>query len=295
MTDVSNLDNLATAISTGSAKIRNYALAQAAATQAQEVEIRALDARLDALEVPVPPPPPPDPVHGTLIFEDQFDTLRLGTIWRSGIWGYDTDAPQNQEQLYRDANLSVSGGILKMTAKPEIGQTTWPEPYRSKTFHYTSGMISSDPLQIQPGFRFTYGYAEARIKVPAGRGLWPAFWMPSNSAQPGEVDMMEILGHEPAKLYMNYHGSVSKGGSYISPVSLANDYHVYAVDWRPGKLVWYLDGIERMRFEHSAVPTTPHYLTLNLAVGGVGSWSGPPDASTVFPCEMLVDWVKVWQ
>ena len=242
-----------------------------------------------------PPPPPPDPGHGTLIFEDQFDTLRWDTVWTSGIWGYDTGNPGNEAQVYRRANATVSGGILSLTAKREDATTSWPN-YSGKVFPYTSGMISSDPLQVSgAGFDFQYGYMEARIKIPSGRGLWPAFWCPPNSATPGEIDMMEILGHEPAKLHMNYHGSFSQGSSYTAPVSLALDYHIYGLDWRAGKLVWYLDNVERFRIENSQITSARKYLDLNLAVGGDGSWPGPPDASTVFPATMLVDWVKVWQ
>jgi len=242
-----------------------------------------------------------DTSHGTLIFEDNFNSLALGTTWVTGMWGYDTSSPDLEQQLYRSANETVSGGILTLTAKTENATTSWPG-YSGKVFPRTSGMISSDPDHVTPGFTFTYGYVESRIQIPPtaagqGRGFWPALWMMARDGSPGlgEIDIMEILGDRPDIHHMNYHGSFNAGASYTSPVSLALDYHLYAVDWRAGSIVWYLDGVERFRVTNVAVSSSPHYLILNLAVGDVGSWPGPPDGTTVFPNTMLIDYVRVWQ
>jgi beta-glucanase (GH16 family) len=159
-------------------------------------------------------------------------------------------------------------------------------------FEYVSGMISSHQK-----IAFQYGYAEMRARIPAGQGMWPAFWMmPDTGDWPPEIDVMEIIGSEIDRVYTTYHrmendqlislGSWWTGGDY------SLDYHTYGVLWQPDRLVWYIDGVERYRTSDH-VPAEPMYLIANLAVGG--NWPGAPDNTTVFPADLEIDYIAVWQ
>ncbi len=173
--------------------------------------------------------------------------------------------------------------------------------WNGRTYHYTSGMVSTGGRsgETAPGFVFRYGYAEARVRVPAGRGLWPAFWtLPADHSWPPEIDAMEIVGDTPAVTHMTYHyldghnTPVSPAGDWAGP-DFSAGWHTFGVDWEADALVWYVDGVERMRFsDASAITPEPSYLVLNLAVGGTRA--GAPDAGTAFPADYLVDYVRVW-
>ncbi len=183
--------------------------------------------------------------------------------------------------------FSVSGGVLHITANrtdnPALGG-----------YQFTSGLISSEP-----SFAQTYGLFEMRARLPAGRGYWPAFWlMPADKSWPPEIDIMEILGHEPGKLYTTLHtketGKHTK--SDIPPHDIPDssaDYHTYALDWGPQEMVFYFDDKEIARRPTPADMNKPFYILINLAVGG--DWPGNPDAATPLPGTMDVDWVRVWQ
>jgi beta-glucanase (GH16 family) len=134
--------------------------------------------------------------------------------------------------------------------------------------------------------------------VPAGRGLWPAFWLlPANQRSLPEIDVMEILGDKPATVHMHFHyrgrggRPVDKGNTWTSP-GLAAGWHRFAIDWRPGVLRWLIDGTERFRITGSSVPDVPMYLVANLAVGG--DWPGSPDRETPFPSVFKIDYIRVW-
>ena len=227
------------------------------------------------------PDPEPTPER-ELIFADEFSGTTLdASKWSSGYPWTNPDGNYNrstgEQQVYLPRNIVVGDGAAKLTAKRE-----------SVNGHpYTSGMISSDPRNSQ-GFLHTYGYTEARIKVPGGKGMWPAFWnLPWPVAWPPEIDIMEVIGSE---CYAEFH--LHPSADYKG-TNVCDSWHTYAVDWRPGKIVWYLDGVERYRVEGSQVPSQPMYLLLNLAVGG--SWPGNPDSSTPFPGVMEIDFVRVYR
>jgi beta-glucanase (GH16 family) len=235
-----------------------------------------------------------------LVFDDEFDGSALNSSrWRTCSWWADTTCSieTNKElELYTPNNVSVGGGVLTLQARRETA-TAW----NGKTYNYTSGMISSGGRSgsVAPGFSYKYGYAEARVKVPAGKGLWPAFWtLPTDYSWPPEIDVMEILGDKPNQQEMHYH-YLDGGGTHRGPgqawvgPDFSAGWHTFGVDWQPSALVWYVDGVERWRFtDASAITSKPQYLLLNLAVGG--NWPGSPDASTPFPSNYLVDYVRVW-
>jgi beta-glucanase (GH16 family) len=161
-------------------------------------------------------------------------------------------------------------------------------------------------------FAQKYGRFEARIKIPYGQGIWPAFWMLGDNIDTagwptsGEIDIMENIGREPGTVHGTIHGPGYSGGksigaSYSLPnnAPFADDYHTYALEWEPNVLRFYVDGIlYKTRTPADLPPGTawvydrPFFLLLNLAVGG--NWPGNPDNSTVFPQTMKVDYVRVY-
>ncbi len=175
------------------------------------------------------------------------------------------------------------------------------------------GQYTSARLKTQGLYAVEYGRIAARIKIPAGQGIWPAFWMlgvdvtTAGWPQCGEVDIMENIGREPSIVHGTVHGPGYSGAncisqSYTLPVGehFAADYHIFTVDWSPQSLHLFVDDhlygtVTRACLPQGAawVYSHPFYLLLNVAVGG--SWPGNPDATSVFPQKMLVDYVRVSQ
>lgn len=183
----------------------------------------------------------------------------------------------------------VEGGVLRIEARPtppEARPRLWGYPY-------TSGVITTK-------FSFTqlYGYFEVRAKLPAGRGLWPAFWLlPADSSWPPELDVMEVLGHQMDTLVATIH---VRAGYRASPAhvvrglpDLSADFHTYGASWDGTEVRWYFDDREVARQPTPAEMDKPMFMLVNLGVGG--DWPGDPDGSTRFPAHMLVDWVRAWR
>jgi len=176
-----------------------------------------------------------------------------------------------------------------------------------------SGGFTSARLKTQGKFSVTYGKIAARMKIPRGQGLWPAFWMLGLDIgsvgwpKCGEIDVMENIGKEPSVVHGTVHGPgySGKGGisaRYALPNGhpLFEKFHVYAVEWTPGKIEFFLDGKSYTTVTPGLLPKGakwvydhPFFLLLNLAVGG--AWPGNPDETTQLPRELVVDWVRVWQ
>lgn len=221
-----------------------------------------------------------------LRFHDEFDgdTLDLQKWNPNDPWGRE----RNQElQAYvRDA-FEVRNGVLRV--KAERRQAF----YSGKARAYTSGMMTT-----YQKFSQQYGRFEIRCRVPKGKGLWPAFWLlPEPLGWPPEIDVLEILGHEPKKVYMTHHfrdeerKRGSHGGSWNGP-DFSAEFHEFAVEWSAQSMVWYVDGVERFRSEKS-IPHGKMYLLVNLAVGG--DWPGAPDEKTELPAAFEVDYVRVYE
>jgi beta-glucanase (GH16 family) len=216
-----------------------------------------------------------------------------------GGWG-------NQELEYytnRSQNAHVQDGNLEIQAQRE--------KYKGKdgvTRDYTSAR-----LKTLGKFSQAYGRFEAAIKIPYGQGLWPAFWMMGDDIERvewpacGEIDIMENVGKEPSIVRGTIHGPGYSGGdgigaNYILPPGkrFADDFHIFAVEWEPNAIRFYVDGHLYQTVTRADLPQGrrwvfdhPFFLLLNVAVGG--SWPGSPDASTVFPQTMLVDYVRVYR
>jgi beta-glucanase (GH16 family) len=217
-----------------------------------------------------------------LVFQEEFNENTLNEdIWHAQYrWG-----PKNHPELqyYTPEALDINDGILRIKA----------EKRRMEKMSYISGVIAS-----YDKFTFTYGYVEMRARLPAGQGLWPAFWLHLNNDDlVGEIDIFEMLGHEPDLIYMSTHFPGRNGESedethtYQGP-DFSQDYHTFAVDWQPEAITWYVDGIQRSQISHD-IPSGPMYILANLAVGG--AWGGNPDRTTRFPAYYDIDYIRVYQ
>ena len=235
-------------------------------------------------------------------FADDFDGPAGSPVDRSK-WKYDVGNRWGENELEYYAastdNVALDGkGNLAITARKGN-----PDGHRCQygNCRYTSGRILTEGRFAQK-----YGTFEARIKLPVGKGIWPAFWLLGGNNWPaqGEIDIMENLGHTPRIAHATVHGPDYYGAGGITKktdagVPLSEDFHVYGLDWSPKRLVWLLDGVEYFRVTRADVETRgkrwvfdhPFFIILNVAVGG--AWPGSPDARTVFPQTMLVDWVRV--
>ncbi len=241
-----------------------------------------------------------------LVWEDEFDDNELDTTKWSYMTGTGaeyglTDWGNNEQQYYREQNVTVSEGMLHITSKRES--------YGGKG--YTSGRIRS----INKG-DWTYGRFEFRAKLPRGQGFWPAIWMlPTDEAYggwaaSGEIDIMENVGYEPSTV----HGTLHFGASWPNNQSKGAPYETtgwpfwkvfydFAVEWEEGEIRWYVndqlyqtqgEGDWNSRgYDFPAPFDQPFHLLLNVAVGG--NWPGMPDGSTEFPQEMTVEYVKVYK
>lgn len=229
-----------------------------------------------------------------LVWSDEFNGTSLNRAnWTpeigtgSGGWG------NNELQYYTDRaqNVQVTGGNLVITAQKES--------YGG--MNYTSARIKTQDLKS-----FTYGKVEARIKLPSGQGLWPAFWMLGSNIssvgwpKSGEIDIMERVNNNP---YVNGTVHWDAGGhadfGRVSGNLDFSQFHVYSIEWDSKYIRWFVDGQQFNEFyiENGTGNTEefqrPFFILLNLAVGG--NWPGSPNNSTPFPSQMLVDYVRVYQ
>ncbi|MER6346919.1 ricin-type beta-trefoil lectin domain protein [Streptomyces sp. NPDC001595] len=239
-------------------------------------------------------------------FQDTFDGP-AGTAVDSSKWQTETgDNVNNHERQYYTAgtrNAALDGqGHLVITARREnpAGYQCW----------YGSCQYTSARLNTAGRFTAQYGHVEARMKIPRGQGMWPAFWMLGNDLSQvgwpnsGEIDIMENVGFEPSTVHGTLHGpgysgSGGIGAGYTLPggQAFADGFHTFAVDWAPDSISWSVDGQVYQRRTPADlggrqwVFDKPFFLILNLAVGGY--WPGDPDGSTVLPQQLVVDHVSV--
>lgn len=221
-----------------------------------------------------------------LTFDDEFNGTALDPAkWTpADPWGHERN---HELQAYFKDAFEVRDGVLHIKAERREAF------YSGKQRTYTSGMMSTHDKFAQQ-----YGRFEIRCRVPSGKGMWPAFWLlPEPLDWPPEIDVLEILGHQPNKVYMTHHfrneqrQHKSHGGSWVGP-DFSADFHEFAVEWSPQSIVWFVDGVERFRSEDS-VPPAKMYLLVNLAIGG--DWPGAPDEKTHFPATFDVDYVRVYE
>jgi beta-glucanase (GH16 family) len=245
------------------------------------------------------PTPVPTPRGQTgswrLVFADEFEGQTLDETKWTTCWSYGC-ATTNPSIWYSATNVIMGNGIVRLRADNH------PQFQHGRVIPYSSGMLSTGAGLDGSPPRFTaqYGYFEARVRVPAGRGLWPAFWMLTPAQHPPEIDVMEVLSKEPTRVQLHYHyldgsGVVQDYGTAWDDGDFSAGWHTFGVEWRPDAIIWYVDGVERNRYQGNYVAAEPLYLILNLQVGGNDSWSGPADATTVFPAYYDIDYVRAWQ
>jgi beta-glucanase (GH16 family) len=242
----------------------------------------------------------------TLVWSDEFDGPN-GAAVDSSKWSFDVGGSgwgNNELETYtsRTANSDLEDGRLAIKALKE--RFTGAD---NITRNYTSAR-----LLTKNRFTQAYGRFEARIKIPYGQGIWPAFWMLGDNIDSahwpncGEIDIMENIGKEPAIVHGTFHGPGYSGGSGVSAAytlpgvrKFADDFHLFAVEWEPNVMRFYVDGLLYKTRTPADLPAGtswvfdhPFFIILNVAVGG--GWPGNPDATTVFPQQMLVDYVRVY-
>lgn len=248
----------------------------------------------------------PDQSVWNLVWSDEFVGPNGAAIdaskWTAEVGGSGWGNNELEYYTNRKDNAYQSGGFLVLKAIKE---------------HYTgSDNITRDytsaRLTTKNKFSPQYGRFEARIKMPYGQGMWPAFWLLGADIddvgwpQCGEIDISENIGNEPSVIHGTIHGPDYFGGngrsaSYILPNNqrFADSFHIFTVEWEPKVVRFYCDGVlyqtrtlrdvsgNRWAFDH------PFFMILNLAIGG--NWPGNPDVTSVFPQTMIVDYVRVYQ
>lgn len=241
-----------------------------------------------------------------LVWSDEFEQAD-GTAPDSSKWVFDLGGGKwgnNELEIYTDRRINsrIEGGKLVIEARKE---TLADE--RGKEWHYTSAR-----LKTLGKASWTFGRIEARIKLPKGQGIWPAFWMLGTNVTKagwpgcGEIDIMENIGRELSTVHGTIHGPGYSGGGGIGGSItvtnrvLADDFHLFAIEWEPSSIRWFVDDQSYFSVTPASLPAgmkwafdRDHFILLNVAVGG--GWPGSPDDSTVFPQRMEVDYVRVYQ
>jgi beta-glucanase (GH16 family) len=235
----------------------------------------------------------------SIVWQDEFEGAELdlknwtfdigGNGWGNAEWEAYTDQPEN---------VRVENGMLVIEARED--------PTLPAGRPYSSARIKTQGLHA-----WQYGRIEARIKLPYGQGIWPAFWMLGENINQkgwptaGEIDILEFIGREPDRIHANVHAPGYSGGNtgvassfVISADTLRNDFHIYAIEWEENEIRWYFDDQQYYKLTPADVPDAwifdhPFFIIINLAVGG--RWPGYPDQTTVFPQFLYVDYVRVYQ
>jgi beta-glucanase (GH16 family) len=235
-----------------------------------------------------------------LVWSDEFDGPARSAP-DPAIWTYDLGATgwgnrelENYTNSTDNAFLDGAGNLVIQALRAPAG--------------YTSAR-----LKTQNRFSIAYGKIEARIKIPFGQGIWPAFWMLGNDITTngwprcGEIDIMENIGKEPSTVHGTVHGPGYSGGNGIgAPYALSggkrfsDDFHLFTAIWKPDSIEFLVDSSSYKKVALSDLPPKtqwvfnhPFFLLLNVAVGG--AWPGNPDSSTEFPQRMVVDYVRVYR
>lgn len=235
----------------------------------------------------------------SLAWSDEFDGA-AGALPNTAHWRFDVGTDWGNKQLEYDTdratNASLDGaGHLLITARRES---------------YQGSAYTSARLTTAGKHEFRHGKVEARMKLPSGQGMWPAFWMlganypTAGWPQAGEIDIMEFRGQEPTVIHGTLHGPGYSGtAGFTRAHTLASgrfdtEFHVFTVEWLGDRIDWFVDGELFQRIKRTYAPGTwvfddDFYVILNLAVGG--NYVGAPNAGTPFPQSVVVDYVRVYE
>lgn len=248
----------------------------------------------------------------TLVWSDEFNGATAPSAPNSQNWTYDTGpARWNNELETYCAYGSTTGPCDAKNPNAYVGTDGYLHIVARSP---SSGVYSSARLKSEGLQSFQYGRIEARIKMPEGQGMWPAFWMLGNDITSvdwpacGEMDIMESVGSKPSTNYGSIHGTgftgTAIGTAYMLPnnAKFADAFHTFGILWSPKLLKYYVDSPTNVyaTYTPSSLPKGAvwpfddgkFFFILNVAVGG--DWPGSPDSTTVFPQEMLVDYVRVY-
>jgi beta-glucanase (GH16 family) len=248
---------------------------------------------------PVPSPTPAlwDREGWDIVWQDEFDGPELnrenwnfdigGNGWGNAEWQYYSDRPEN---------VRIENGMLVIEAREE-------------NISFSGKPYSSARIKTQGLHAWQYGRIEARMKLPYGQGIWPAFWMLGNNNRgwpaSGEIDIVEFVGKEPNTIHATVHAPGYSGGAEgsgthfaVAEGTLKEDFHIYAIEWEENEIRWYFDEQEYFKLSSQDVPDEwifdhEFFIIMNLAVGG--RWPGYPDDTTVLPQFLTVDYVRVYQ
>lgn len=246
------------------------------------------------------------PLGWALVWSDEFNGVNGSgpdpAKWTIVTGGNGFGNDELEYYTARTENIHQENGKLVITARKE--NYTGPDGVAR---NYTSARI-----ETKGHFEPKYGRMEARIKIPRGQGMWPAFWAMGNNFDQvgwpdcGEMDIMENIGREPFMVHGTLHGPGYSGdtpltGAYTLPhgARVADGYHVFAAEWEPDTVRFYVDGVLTETKSAAEVPGKPwafdhpFFILFNLAVGG--NWPGNPNPHTAFPATMLVDYVRVYR
>jgi beta-glucanase (GH16 family) len=241
------------------------------------------------------PPPPGNPAGWNLKWSDEFNGGAIDSSkWNTRHEGRSTDVACNTAS---SKNQFLSGGMLTLRALKESVQCS------GQTRQYSEGYLDTIGKHS-----WTYGRFEMRAKSPNGptnsKGLWPAFWLRPNDGGNGEIDVVELPGGSYYKqatlgIFYNYSPIKQDIGARVPDGGYPGDgFHTYTTEWEPGVLRWYIDGVKVWERNRSTTPwfdevfSKPYNIRLNFQTGG---WLGNPDASTQFPADFVVDYVRVYQ
>ncbi len=271
-----------------------------------------------------------------LVFNDEFDGTSLDpNKWNTGLlWGPYLPI-NNEQQLYVDTlginadfshspfeftgnsmiiNATQTDANLQPPARPDENDTIWDDyseyrfngpdadgpGYQASDVDYLSGIITS-----YESFKMTHGYVEARIKLPAGQGLWPAFWLLNSHyiEDSPEIDVVEFLGQNTDKVYHSYHyfepqndwAKISTPTFETTAGNWTEDFHHFGMLWSPTEIIWYVDGVETQRITDSeyVISKQAMYIIANLAVGG--NWPGPTDTTTPANPKLEIDYIRAYK
>jgi beta-glucanase (GH16 family) len=233
-----------------------------------------------------------------LEWSEEFNAAKLNT----DVWNYNTGGNgwgNNELQNYtnREDNTYMQNGRLVIEAKKESFGNN----------NYTSARLTSQGKKS-----FTFGRIDIRARVPIGQGVWPALWMMGNNIGAvgwpacGEIDILEVVGKNPKTAHGSLHwknaagNQVTKTGSRaIANGTMGDEFHVFTIIWNTDEIVWYLDDVQFHKVVRATVGATvypfdkPFYFLINVAVGG--TWPGSPDATTLFPLRLYVDYIRVFK
>lgn len=232
-----------------------------------------------------------------LVFNDDFegDTLDTSKWGYNYSWGHS----HNHAAWCTEENVIVENGILTLKGenKQHPDAVGKQGTFNNKKYDivYTSGAVNT-----QYKYNFDYGYFEAKLKMPKGKGMWPAWWM-LKDGWPPEIDMLEILCSKPNMLHVNFHYGPAWNEHYSHEQVLdvgfdaSDDFHVYGFEWTPEYMRYFVDGVQvghDFTNKSAIKEATGMYMILNLAIDG---WDGAPDETTQWPALYQCDWVRVWQ